>query len=533
MPSSTSMQLISVSTVLPLLLFGVCRTDTAAVHGKLLPRHDTVEDGYLELDLHYTDGKFLATLQLGSNDDVLHVLVDTGSSDLWVPGSENSNCAHGTNATLKNNAFSVGPSQGGPVPFNCSVFGTFDYRTSTSYAANGTAFEIVYGGGAMAMGEWGHDSVSVGGSSLGEINFAVAANSSKPFGVLGIGFPGLESTQVVYGNSKGNGSAAPHTYENFPQRLKTNRIIARECFSLLLDQDATGQLLFGAIDHSKYRGSLYRFPMVNAYLTADSADVDTISATLNSFAVVKDETSTTLVDGFLPAVFDSGTAFATLPYTLIELLRTQLDLTTDTATGITHTNCSQLASTMFRFDFQGVPFDVPALNFFLRLEGGTLCGLAAAASYVQGYVVLGQAFLDSIYLSADLQDRTVALAYANLPAARQTDADIELLPAGLAHAVDPPSTQTYDISHMLYSAIPLSTVTLASSINYAAVYTKSLNVAETSASASYSSSATSSSATAPRRTPSAAASTNAAHSLFPNLFFSLFLLVLCVSFFSV
>lgn len=499
--------------LLPLALFGVRNGVKGAVISEelvekeqLLFREDALKSGYLELDLYYDSGKYLVSMQLGSNNDVVHVLVDTGSSDLWVPTVDNVNCISGTNVTKRptdiaaRDLSSEDSSSNSTNMFNCSIYGTFDYKNSSTFSGNDTDFAIAYAGGSLALGEWGQDSVAVNGDSLGDMNFAVAFNSTKPFGVLGIGFPEGESTEILYGLTGNASDAYPQKYENFPEKLKANGIITRMCYSIFSDQDSTGQLLFGAIDHSKYKGMLYEFPMVDAYLTTASPGVRSVSATLNSLSLIIEEESATLVDGFLPVVFDSGTAIASLPYTIVKLVEKQLNLTNDKNSGVFATNCSNLDNVMFGFNLQGVQFNIPALNFFLQLKGSNLCGFAAATSYVQGYLVLGQSFLDSIYMSVDLEAETVALAYANLPS--NGDSDIELISTGIPGATAPPSALTYEVSHMVYSTVPLSTTRLSSDINYSTVYIKSLNIAETDSLSSSSSSPSASASVAPDTTPS-------------------------------
>ena len=63
------------------------------------------------------------------------VIFDTGSSNLWVPAA---NCS------------------------NCFLHHKFDHTKSTTYAPNGSAFDLTYGSGEV-LGFLGEDKVNVGG----------------------------------------------------------------------------------------------------------------------------------------------------------------------------------------------------------------------------------------------------------------------------------------------------------------------------------------------------------------------------------
>jgi len=118
----------------------------------------------------FQDAQYWGQVKIGTPAKTFQVLFDTGSSNLWVPSKDCSNC--------KSSAAKYDPSE------------------SSSYKQNGTAFKIQYGTGAM-NGVVVHDVVEIGSLSA-EVDFAVATNEpgetfkmSKFDGILGLGWPSI------------------------------------------------------------------------------------------------------------------------------------------------------------------------------------------------------------------------------------------------------------------------------------------------------------------------------------------------------
>merc|ERR1712241_402938 len=86
----------------------------------------------------YQDAQYWGTCNIGTPAKTFQVLFDTGSSNLWVPASDCSNCASGKTK--------------------------YDPTASSSYKANGTSFEIQYGTGSM-KGTVVHDILKIGSLS--------------------------------------------------------------------------------------------------------------------------------------------------------------------------------------------------------------------------------------------------------------------------------------------------------------------------------------------------------------------------------
>ncbi|KAI5904824.1 Candidapepsin-9, partial [Candida parapsilosis] len=220
-------------------------------------------DGSSEMELVNEKTFYLANLYIGSNEDKNQVLVDTGSSDLWVM-SHDLECYGYGYRKKKRDAKNVVSFGNGPkfieenevndrptksrntnkVPVNkaegsaynsftyltdspeasedpepsydtysyysyesyyggsntCTSYGTFNTENSDSFVQNDTdPFMISYADNSFAIGIWGHDTVRIGDLLVEDLSFAVANESSSDVGVLGIGLPGLEVTNDASG----------------------------------------------------------------------------------------------------------------------------------------------------------------------------------------------------------------------------------------------------------------------------------------------------------------------------------------------
>lgn len=458
---------------------------------KILSKRDSEgSNKELDIDLGSTGIVYIATLQLGSNKDQVEVIIDTGSSDFWVPSVNNANCIPETNIPFsrktiftENNITQQLPDGNITDLFNCSEYGVFDPYISDTFIWNHTTFSIVYEDLSYAKGTWGIDNVYFNDNDIGQLNIAVCNETSTGLGVLGIGLRGSESISGVE-----NGNHSNYIYENFPLKLVSNGVISRASYSIFLDQNKNAEILFGAVDHSKYSGSLYQFPMVNAYLTSGFQNISTVSITMNSIALVSEKESITIADGFFAAILDSGTTTAMLPHDVVSQIADYLELEYNDIYEMYITKCSSLENKLFSFNFQGINFNVPLTNFFIELadEDDILsgqCFLGIVETYLTGYIVLGDSFLNNVYMSVDIEGEMVALANVERSNA---SSDIEVIETGIPSATDAPITVTYDVDHMVYSTVGSTISAPSETLDYNEIFTNSMLVYKTSSMSSLS-----------------------------------------------
>ncbi|KAI9299770.1 aspartic peptidase domain-containing protein, partial [Cunninghamella echinulata] len=218
-------------------------------------------DGYKAPIYNFDESQYLVQVSIGTPPQDFTLTLDTGSSDLWVPSTScpTSNC---------------------PVK-------RFDPSSSSTFKKPQTPseFNITYGKGA-ASGVYGVDVVSIGGASVPEQLFGLAAVTENIFqatmpntgevvaihsddhsamanGIFGLGFPGLTTASVS--------NNAP--YNPFMFNLVEQKSIQQQLFSIYLNHiDSTGwsgEILFGGIDNTKYTGDIKYIPVFQTPISAE------------------------------------------------------------------------------------------------------------------------------------------------------------------------------------------------------------------------------------------------------------------------
>ncbi|KAK9446944.1 aspartic peptidase domain-containing protein [Limtongia smithiae] len=347
----------------------------------------------------YSDGAYLATVTLGTPAQSVELQVDTGSADLWVESSSNSDCS--------DNA--------------CSTTGSFNSSASSTYSDSSTAdFSITYADGSTASGAYVQDTLKISNVTITDFTFGLATSSStSTLGVLGVGFDADE--------------AATTTYENLPDRLYSDGAIAVKAYSLWLnDADASeGTLLFGGIDTDKYTGDLQTIDIV----ATSGSTYTQFEVEMTKFVYNDAGNSTTMSSDTVDVVLDSGTTYAVLPTELVESLASAMDSTEyDEDYGVYIVDCTLQDSTTKNVTLtfgSSANFTVGLSSLVVTLEYSvegstetpTLCALGietytdssdSGASTVQSSTtyILGDAFLRAGYFVFDLTNKQVSVAQA-------------------------------------------------------------------------------------------------------------------------
>lgn len=464
------------------------------------------------MDLENEQTFYLARLKMGSNENENQVLVDTGSSDLWVmshdlrcesarlaskrdlnsralgdkihvgsifvdrkkgDGEEGDGDGEGEgklNATrtfvkghgkdFGDSFFSVigfetttvggggsggsggGSSQetddidGGIGGFGsgsggantCTEYGSFHTGESDSFSRNDSAppFAIQYADGTEARGIFGHDDVKIGNTTVNDLSFAIANVTSSDIGVLGIGLPGLETTY------SSNRNGRPYMYENLPLKLRNQGVIEKSAYSVYLGEHESegGTVLFGAVDHAKYRGQLVTVPVVNSM--ANMGYDDAIRLEINtdgvSFHSGGDGDETQITSNSYTALLDTGSTLSYFPQELFERLGNVLGLDYSSRIGAYVVDCDTdtSANVSFSFGSGAITIDVPMEHLIVQSSSRTcILGILpqSSSSSQNPYMLLGDNFLRDAYVVYDLEDLTISLAAVN----HTDEEDIEMI----------------------------------------------------------------------------------------------------------
>ncbi|KAG5357410.1 Candidapepsin-3 [Yarrowia sp. C11] len=312
---------------------------------------------------------YSADITLGTPAQKFTVLIDTGSSDLWVYSKNNTkDCSNGY----------------------CDATGQYDASFSSSYKFISNDFSIQYVSGSAA-GDWVTDTITIGGASVSDFQFASAVDAPGGVGVFGIGLA--------------SGEAAKVKYDNFPVMLQKAGIISRNVYSLYLDSidAATGSVLFGALDSSKYSGNLETLELTspNAFQVA-YGDISVGGESVSSGG---------------NAILDSGTSFSYIPEAAFSGLQKKLNLgKLEPNTQLYTIDCNAAAFNV-DFKFGASTISVPSSQLVMPLKNfglnSTECVFGIVSTkYSSGYVLLGDTFLRSAYVVYDLDNKLIGIAPA-------------------------------------------------------------------------------------------------------------------------
>ncbi|SMN21090.1 similar to Saccharomyces cerevisiae YDR144C MKC7 GPI-anchored aspartyl protease, member of the yapsin family of proteases involved in cell wall growth and maintenance [Maudiozyma saulgeensis] len=444
---------------------------------------------YEEIELKNQQSFYSVELDIGVPVQQITVLVDTGSSDLWVTGSDNpfcsSNSAYAKRDQVKSSdnndddeeenssslqekngvIFATEITIGGgidPLSFltgsdftfntgefqtatatrtsnaaaeatiDCSSYGTFNVNSSSTFKSNETSFEISYGDGSYASGTWGQDVLAMNDVNITGVSFGVANYTNSTVGVLGIGLPGLEST---YSGTGSTSSAHRYQYANLPMILRQTGAIEHTAYSLYLDSsDAKyGSVLFGAVDHNKYSGDLYTIPMINIYENQGFSNPIEFDVTLQGIGVSTSDEQVTVSQTKLPALLDSGTTISYMPADLVSLLAEEIGATYSSTSGFYEMRClSSSDDTELVFDFGGFHITAPLSDFLISTTLSNKQCIFAVVPEVTNSVILGDVFLTHAYVVYDLEKYEISMAQASYD---DDTEDIEVIDSSVPSAV--------------------------------------------------------------------------------------------------
>lgn len=328
-----------------------------------------------ELDLPITNKviSYTARLGVGTPPQYVDAVVDTGSSDLWVSASSQ-----------------VTPQY-------------FEPNKSSTLVSNNTLFAINYSKGS-GVGTWATDNMRLGNLTITNQTFGTlntSFSSSVVTGILGLGPMHLESQLTS-------------TYPNFPQRLKDQGYISKNAYSVFLNTLAkpTGDLLFGAVDGSKYSGPLYTVQM------SPSRRMD---VSLSKIKVNNEDISWT--PSWLP--LDTGTSICFLPPDVFISIASRINNLHYVGGAFFAESTNFDYNQSMIFDFSGAQIHIPIKDIMVHSKDIFLPSADIPSNYdlvlgifpnsaSSGVNILGATFLRSAYVVYDLESWEISIAQANV-----------------------------------------------------------------------------------------------------------------------
>ncbi|CAL1700682.1 unnamed protein product [Somion occarium] len=177
---------------------------------------------------NYLNAQYYTEISLGTPPQTFKVILDTGSSNLWVPSVQCTSIA-------------------------CFLHAKYDSKQSSTYKANGTEFSIQYGSGSME-GFVSSDVLRIGDLTITGQDFAEATKEpglafafGKFDGILGLAYDTISVNHIT-----------PPFYNLINKGLIDSPVFS---FRLGSSEEDGGEAIFGGVDESAYSGALVYAPV--------------------------------------------------------------------------------------------------------------------------------------------------------------------------------------------------------------------------------------------------------------------------------
>jgi len=328
------------------------------------------EDGHIVPVANFLNAQYFSDITIGTPPTSFKVVLDTGSSNLWVPSQECGSIA-------------------------CYLHTKYDSSGSSTYKKNGSSFEIRYGSGSLS-GFVSEDTVTIGDLKIKNQLFAEATEEpglafafGRFDGILGLGFDTISVNKIP-----------PPFYNMIDQGLLDEPVFAFYLGDTNKEGDDS-EAIFGGIDEKHYTGKMTTIPLRRkAYW---EVDLDAIT-----FGDATAELENTGV------ILDTGTSLIALPSVLADLLNKEMGATKG-YNGQYTVDCAKRDSLPdMSFNLRGHNFTITPFDYILEVQGSCISSFMGMdfPEPVGPLAILGDAFLRKWYSVYDLGKGTVGLAAA-------------------------------------------------------------------------------------------------------------------------
>lgn len=323
---------------------------------------------------NYMNAQYYSEISIGTPAQNFKVILDTGSSNLWIPSVDCSSLA-------------------------CFLHNKYDHSQSSTYVKDGQPLKISYGSGAIE-GYISQDTVQIGDIQITEQKFGETTSEpglafafGKFDGIFGLGYDTISANKIV-----------PPFYNAWDQgKLDANK------FSFYLSDvsgsNAKGQdggvFVLGGVDESKFTGNLTDIPVRRkAYW----------EVALDSIKLGDQETETLNMG----AAIDTGTSLITLPSDMAEIINAQIGAKKGW-TGQYTIDCAARAKLPdLTFNLGGHDFTLSPFDYTLEVSGSCISVITPMdfPDPIGPMAILGDAFLRRYYSVYDYDANTVSFAPA-------------------------------------------------------------------------------------------------------------------------
>jgi saccharopepsin len=318
---------------------------------------------------NFLNAQYFSSIAIGTPAQEFKVILDTGSSNLWVPSSACGSIA-------------------------CYLHQKYDSSASSTYHKNGSEFQIRYGSGEVA-GIISQDTMQIGDLKIKNQLFGEATNEpglafafGRFDGILGLGYDSISVNHIP-----------PPFYNMIDQGLLDEPV-----FAFYLSNSDNGDesvATFGGVDKSHYKGKITNIPLRRkAYW---EVNLDTI--TFGEDSADLDNTG---------AILDTGTSLIALPSTLADLLNAKIGAKKG-FNGQYTVDCSKRDTEPdMTFTLSGYNFSITAHDYIQEIQGSCISAFMGIdlPEPIGPLAILGDSFLRKWYSIYDLGNDSVGLAAA-------------------------------------------------------------------------------------------------------------------------
>ncbi|KAJ4147538.1 hypothetical protein LMH87_002050 [Akanthomyces muscarius] len=362
------------------------------------PRTEKRAQNAIQSTLENMDFFYAAQVGIGTPPQNITVLIDTGSSELWV----NPDCSTARPQDAE----------------QCAQFGRYNPRKSRTPPVGPFGSEEINFGDTTDEStltsvkiRYYTDNIAFGSLAITNQTFGVVTESERQSqGIMGLA-PDLRT-----------GFDSEKPYSLVLNSMAKQGVIASRVFSLDLRHSdvKTGALIYGGLDRSKFIGTLEKLPMVRG-LQGEArlaVSLDTLGITLSQSENYRLQGNDTNV------MLDSGTTISRLQadvaMPILQALRAKPD-----GDGYFQIPCSsRYQQGSVDFGFGGMTVKVPFKDFIINVGDPFMCYVGIALT--EGQQILGDTVLRAGYFVFDWDNEAVHIAQA----ADCGDADIVTIGTG-------------------------------------------------------------------------------------------------------
>lgn len=315
------------------------------------------------------NAQYFAEIELGTPAQTFKVILDTGSSNLWVPSKKCTSIA-------------------------CFLHTKYDSAQSSTYKANGSEFSIQYGSGSME-GFVSQDTLKIGDIVIPKQDFAEATKEpglafafGKFDGILGLGYDTISVNHIT-----------PPFYN-----MINNKLLDEPVFSFRVgsSEEDGGEAVFGGIDSKAYSGKITYVPVRRkAYW-----EVELEKVSFGDDVLELENTG---------AAIDTGTSLIALPTDIAEMINAQIGAK-KSWNGQYQVDCAKVPDLPeLSFHFDGKPYPLKGSDYILEVQGTCISAFTGLDINLPGgsLWIIGDVFLRRYFTVYDLGRNAVGFAKSN------------------------------------------------------------------------------------------------------------------------